>query len=304
MNVWHKIQFWLLVGFCKAFGLLPYWIKYYGFVDVVYFMVYKIARYRCTVVRGNLKNSFPEKTDEERTCIEKKFYKHLAEMFVDTVVMCSISEKKIRERFYFVNSEEQERRMHGQTWICSMAHYGSWEYTINYKLFTDHRVAAVYRPLHNRVFDEFYHYMRSRFGATPVPMNNIAKEIIRTKKEGLSPMAIALIADQTPPFHEIHHWFPFLNQPTPFFMGTEKLSRKFHLPIYFLHIRKVKRGYYKAEFVEIYNGTDPVEDYEITSRYAACLERMIQESPELWLWSHKRWKHKPSCHVEDGGSHS
>ncbi len=297
MRLWHKIQYGLLVGFCKAIGMLPYRVLYYGMVDVIYFFIYTLGRYRTSVVRDNLRRSFPDRSPEELKTVERKFYKHLSEIFVDTVTMCSISRKEIEQRFRFVNFREQEQRMEGKTWICAMAHYGSWEYTTNYKLFTDHDVAAVYRPLHNKAFDQFYHYARSRFGTRPVPMNDIAKEIIRAEKERKKPLAVALIADQTPPFHEIHHWFRFLNQPTPFFMGTEKLARKFRLPVYFLHIRKIKRGYYQAEFIEIYNGTDSVEPYEITNRYAARLEEMIRESPELWLWSHKRWKHKPPANA-------
>jgi KDO2-lipid IV(A) lauroyltransferase len=44
---------------------------------------------------------------------------------------------------------------------------------------------------------------------------------------------------------------------------------------------------------EIYDGKENVAQHEITQRYATRLEQMIREQPELWMWSHKRWKHTP-----------
>jgi KDO2-lipid IV(A) lauroyltransferase len=124
-------------------------------------------------------------------------------------------------------------------------------------------------------------------------MEEVAREMIRTKKENLSPMVVAMIADQTPPKFSIRHWFDFLHQPTPFFMGIEKLALKYRLPVYFLKIRKGPRGFYMADFVPLYDGEEVVEEYEITTRYTRMLEEMIRQRPELWLWSHKRWKHRP-----------
>jgi KDO2-lipid IV(A) lauroyltransferase len=288
----NSLGYYLLVGGCKAVGALPYGFLYRVLAPVIYFFVYRVGRYRRAVTRENLRKSFPEKSEDQRLAIERKFYRQLAELFVDTLALTAISEKEIRSRFRYLNAEEQQERTVGKSWICAMAHYGSWEYTINYPLFTDHRVGAVYRPLHSEVFDRFYAHVRSRFGAIPLAMDHVAREMIRTQNESLPPIALALIADQTPLWFTIRHWFDFLNQPTAFFMGTEKLALKFGLPVYFLRVEKIKPGYYTARFEELYDGAEPVAEYEITARYAARLEQAIRQHPELWLWSHKRWKHK------------
>ncbi len=292
-KAWTGFCYWLLLGGCKLVGLLPYRIVYYGLVPLICFILYKVFHYRKKVVVENLRNSFPEKSWDEIREIKAKFYLHLAELFVDTLTLSTISERKMRSRFRFLNNEELRQATAGRSWICAMAHYGSWEYTTGYALYTDHRVGAVYRPLHNGVFDRYYGYLRTRFGAVPVPMEEVAREMIRTKKENLTPMAVAMIADQTPPKFTIRHWFDFLHQPTPFFMGIEKLALKYRLPVYFLKIRKGPRGFYMADFVPLYDGQEAVEEFEITARYARMLEQMIRQRPELWLWSHKRWKHKP-----------
>ncbi len=292
MNAWENIRYWLLLGLCQVTGWLPRWWLYGVCAPVIYFFIYKVGGYRKKVVRENLRNSFPEETEAERLTIEKKFYHHLSELFIDTVTLCSLSEKQVRNRFVVENLAEHEREVAGRSWICAMAHFGCWEYSIAYKLYTDHQVLGVYRPLQRRVMDRFYHYTRSRFGTRPVPMNDVGREMVAAVRNDV-PTALALIADQSPHWFSIRRWYDFLNQPTGFFMGIGKLALKLHLPVRFLHMHKVKSGYYTCRMIEIYNGTDPLSEEEITERYAAQLERMIREAPELWLWSHKRWKHKP-----------
>ena len=145
-------------------------------------------------------------------------------MFIDTILLGSISRREILERMVYRDVEKQEELMRGRSWISAMSHFGSWELTINYVCHTDHRVFAVYRPLHNAVVDRFYHSARSRFGTQPVPMNDIFKETIAARLSGGKPVIVALIADQTPPWHEIKHWYRFLEQDTPFFSGIEKMA--------------------------------------------------------------------------------
>lgn len=293
MNFGQKILYYLLLGTFKIIGSLPYAVLYYFFAEIIYFVLHRLLRYRIKVVRVNLSSSFPEKSKDELRAIEKKFYHHISEVFIDTMAICAMSAETIKKRFVYEGYEEMERIVAGKTWICAMAHYGSWEYTINYKLFTDHTVAAVYKPLHNKVMEAFYMHMRSRFGTVPVSMYEVGKVILKNYRAKGNPMVIALIGDQTPREHSIHHWYPFLNQLTPFHMGAEKLSEKFHLPVYYMRVRKVKRGYYRASFDYIYDGEETLDEMEITARYVRLLEDTIRETPELWLWSHRRWKHKP-----------
>lgn len=294
-KTWNTICYKLLLGLCKAVGYLPYWVLYGVLVPVIYFLVYKVVGYRTKVVRENLRNSFPEKSEAERKNIERKFYMHLAELFVDTIDLTSISKKQISKRFRYLNSEEQEVRTAGQNWICAMAHYGSWECSASYALFTKHRVLGVYHYLHNPVFELFYRHVRERFGATPTPTGEVIREVLKSRQSDEKPLVLALIADQTPKRHTIDHWFDFLHQPTAFFMGTGKISVKYHMPIYFLNVRKVKRGYYTSEFELLYDGQGGLDEYQIMELYVRRLERMIRANPEWWLWSHRRWKHKPEA---------
>lgn len=285
------LSYYLIYPVAWAIGKLPYKVQFL-FSDLVRWVLYGVVRYRREVVRTNLRNSFPEKSDAELREIEQRFYKHLADVFIETLSLASVSERQIRKRMKYLNLDELMRWTGGRSWISAMAHYGSWEYTINFDLNKTHDgTLAVYRPLSDKGADRFYRRIRSRFGVIPVPMHDVGREMVRRTKAG-SHVTLALIADQTPGWPEIQNWTMFLGRWTPFFMGTEKIAQKFHLPVVFLDVRKVKRGYYEARFDLLYDGDEAVPEGEITRRYAERLEQMIRTRPELWMWSHRRWKHK------------
>ena len=184
MTTGGRIQYALLMGACRITGMFPNRLLYHALAPFICFVLHRIVRYRLTVVRTNLSNSFPEKSAAELREIETKFYRHLSEVFVDTIKLATISRKEILERMVYRDVEAQEEAMRGRNWISAMSHYGSWELTINYACHSDHRVLAVYRPLHSEAFDLFYHKARSRFGTQPVPMNNILQETLKSKRKG------------------------------------------------------------------------------------------------------------------------
>lgn len=286
------ISYYLVYPMFYLIGLMPYRCQRFV-AHMLHFAIYRVVKYRVSVVRDNLKQSFAEKSAEELLEIEKKFYRQLSDVFLETIIMASISPDKIRQKIEFINAEQIERYTAGRSWISAMAHYGSWEYTTSWGLHSTHdSVLAVYRPLANVGFDRYYSKTRSRFGVRPVAMENVGREVILRHKRGEN-LTLALIADQTPP-PTIQNWTMFLGRQTSFFQGMEKLAVKFSMPVAFLHIDKFDRGTYKAWFEIIYDGVEKLPEGEITRRYAAHLETMIRHRPELWMWSHRRWKWNPS----------
>lgn len=79
---------------------------YFCLGGLIRLILYRLVRYRRQVVRTNLAHSFPEKSEAERREIERKFYHHLSEVFVDTILLASISRKRICERMVYSNVEE------------------------------------------------------------------------------------------------------------------------------------------------------------------------------------------------------
>jgi len=289
MKIGEQIKYYLLLYGCKIVGLLLTWFLYHWLLDFVYFIVYKVLKYRVGIVRGNLRNSFPSYDSSKLLDIERKFYRHLSELFIDTIDLTSISERELRERFTVNNLDEFEREMKGKNWIAGLAHYGSWEYFAAYQLYTKTQMVGVYKSLHSNVFDKFYIETRSRFGSKPVSMTDLFRYVV-TESKTPGNFSLGMISDQSPTYYNTSVRLTFLNQETAFFTGMSKFALKLNMPIYFIHIKKTKRAHYVITPELIYDGVEQVDNEEIITRYARKLEAMIIECPELWVWSHRRWK--------------
>ena len=110
----ERIQYRLLWGVSRVAGWLPRGLLYRGFAPMVCWVLHRVVRYRVSVVRTNLANAFPEKSREELRDIERRFYRHLSEVFIDTILLGSISRREILERMVYRDVEKQEELMRGR----------------------------------------------------------------------------------------------------------------------------------------------------------------------------------------------
>lgn len=128
-----------------------------------------------------------------------------------------------------------------------MGHYGNWEwFSASSLVYTDSCLWQIYRPLNNKAVDRLFIYLRTRFGSYGMKKNDTVRDMMTLKKEGNNNIVI-FIADQTPSKANLHYWTTFLNQDTAMLNGAERIARKLDLPVIFLDVQKVKRGYYTVE---------------------------------------------------------
>lgn len=282
-----KISIYLLY----LFSLLPLWLLY-QIANFLYILLYYIVHYRRRVVHENLKNSFPEKTAQELNIIEKKFYRYLADFIVETVKSITMSENELKRRVILTNPELiSSYYAKGRNIIAVGGHYCNWELAgLNFYFYTDKKFMIVYKPLSNAIFDKFFYRIRSRFGTIPVSMQQTLRKIVEFKNEQT---AIALLGDQTPAKDDAIHFVNFLNQPTPVFLGIEKLAKKTNSVIVYYDMVRVKRGYYTYTLIPLFENPQQTDLYTITNAHVMQLEKIIKREPQYWLWSHRRWKFKP-----------
>lgn len=295
LNLMQRIGLETLWLCAYVFSVLPRWFKYYVVENLFYFLLYYGIRYRMSVVKTNLRNSFPEKSERELAGIRRRFYRTLAEIFVDTLDLAHLTPAKGRAALKVKGLEEHLKRVEGRDWIAMTAHYGCWEYCSFWGLYAPTQiVVAVYHPLRSRVMEALYQRLRNGDYATTVSMKESLRFYLRNRDKGIhgKNLVMGLIADQNPPRRPDSHWFRFLNQDTIFFDGGEKLALRCRLPVYFVKMDRLSRGRYEMSFEPIYDGEEEVAENEITERYVRLLESEIRRRPELWIWSHRRWKHK------------
>jgi len=279
------------VFFLYLISLLPFWFLYL-IADFLFVMIYYVAGYRRKVVQENLRNAFPEKTDAERHSIEKKYFKYLADLMVETIKMVTASEKTISKRLTATNAHiVTDYLKQGKSVMLAVGHYGNWEMAaLKVSLIIDKKLLIVYKPLTNNVFNDFFNNMRTRFGAEMVAMKNVLRTMVKAKNDVI--MSV-FVADQTPVKHEATYFTTFLNQPTAFFLGIEKIAKLTNPVVIFCDLKYIKRGHYEYTAIPLTENPKETAEHEITHAYVTCLENMIKREPPYWLWSHRRWKFRP-----------
>lgn len=287
-----ELLFFPLLGLQYFISFLPLAVLY-KFSGLLSWLFYHVFHYRRKIVRTNLKNSFPEKTFDELYIIEKRFYRNLTDVMVEVIKLKTISPAQLKRRcFYAPESVELLNRYHkeGKSIMIVMAHMGNWEWAgASYPLWNRHQVITAYRPLRNKAYDKYVLKMRQRTGNIIVPMKKTPMEMIKRRHDTI---ATALIADQRPGIDNAF-LVRFLNQDTAVYKGAEILSQKFNTPLFWGCVKRVKRGYYHIELQLITDVPGSFkEEGALTALHSAYLERDINEQPESWLWSHRRWKHK------------
>ncbi len=287
------LVFALTFPFIWLFSRLPMRILYIT-SDIFFFLIYYVFRYRKKVVLENLRLAFPEKSEAEKIKISKRFFKHFTDLFMESVKAFSISEKEILKRYSYKNPELVNNfTKEGKSIALVAAHQANWEWSISLPLVLDGKVNGAYTKLGNTYFEKAVRVSREKFGVSGYKTSETVKGMQRNfadKTQGL----YILLSDQSPQVHKTFYWSTFFGIKVPIHTGAEMLAKKFDLVVINYITRKVKRGYYETEFQLITETPKEFDNYQITDKYLRLTENNIKQQPELYLWSHKRFKHRDS----------
>lgn len=269
------------------------WIPFrmlYLVSDLLYLLVYHIIRYRRKVVMANLTLSFPERHPSGIQKICRDYYRNLCDIIVETLKTPDMTAEQLARRMVIRNPELPDQFFEkGKSIIVLAMHYGNWEWLLHMPLHIRHHHFFVYKPLQNPWLDRYLNDVRGRFGGETASMNIILRKLIEADKSGI-PVLTWLAADQTPPWNH-PFWTTFMHQETQFFEGPAKIAQRFDQPVILQKTRRIRRGFYETWFEVLYENPRDVSAEKIILTYVSESERIIREQPELYLWSHRRWKH-------------
>ncbi|MDR1518155.1 MAG: lysophospholipid acyltransferase family protein [Dysgonamonadaceae bacterium] len=286
-----KIGYYLLFGISYLHALLPLRVLYV-WSDILYLFVYHVVRYRRKIVRKNLVNSFPELSEKEIGAIEKRYYHHLGDYYMETIKILHISDDEMRRRMVFENPEiMRQLTKDGQWCFLALGHYANWEWVSSIGLHTPDylKPAQIYKKLKNKSFNRLFFQIRSRFQPLSIEKDDTLRAIVKEKNKGKT-LIVGFVADQRPQPNSIHYWTNFLNQDTPVQTGMERIARKMGFSMAFLDVKVAKRGYYRAQIVPLTPNASEEPEFSITEQYMRKFEQTILRDPAHYLWSHNRWK--------------
>lgn len=260
--------------------------------DIVFIVLYRIIKYRKEVVWVNVRNSFPDKGKEEIKLIVNNFYRHFADLCIESIKLFSISKEQAIKRCNVLNPEVMDSFYdQGKPVVLVGGHQNNWEMlALIMNAQVKHLIVGIYSPLGNSFFDRKFRETRSRFGTKLVPKKE-TKSYFEAHRSDLN--ATVFGADQSPAIiKENTYWTNFLNQDTPVMFGTEKYAIENNCPVIYFTLTKTKRGYYQAFFKLLEENPREAEYCSITEKHTKYLEADVIINPEFYLWTHKRWKHK------------
>ena len=284
-----KISYYFLLPILYLIALLPFRMLYL-LSDLLFVLLYYVIRYRRDLVQLQLADSFPEKDQAEIQRLARKFYRYLTDLGLETLKTLTISPAAIKDRVAFDTAGVfRKYYKEDKSIIVAMGHFGNWEWAgARFAVDPIHPLSIIYRPLKSKQYDGLVHHMRSRLGNGLYPMKTAMRSILANRKKV---DATAFIADQSPvPEHA--HWVSFLHRETAFFAGMSKISKHLGYPIVYVGTVRKGRGHYEVIAETLVEDPTTISEHEITRLFAQRLESDIKSQPDIWLWSHRRWKHK------------
>ncbi len=282
-------MYYILYGILYLVSLLPLKVLYL-ISDFLYVIVYYFVGYRKQVVMQNLETAFPEKTEVERMRIAKNFYHRFIDSMIETVKLLSAPDSFFEKRFTGNWNEVEQFYAQGRSVQLHLGHNFNWEWAnvaaatqISYKFL------GVYMPLENKTFDRLIKKVRSRGGTVLLSAHKMASEFFPHRN---TQYCLGLVADQSPGRLGQAKWFNFFNRKTAFTIGPAKNAAKNNTVVIFAFVSRPRRGYYHITFSVAETFPKEGSQETLTHRFVQYLEDIIKQNPDMWLWSHRRWKHE------------
>jgi len=281
----------------KLFSRLPMWALY-AFAGFLYFLAYYVVRHRQHVIREQLAKVFPTLSEDERSAIHRQFLRNFCDVMVEVLKSVSLSPAHMSARIRILNLEVARAHLDaGQSVMFVTSHLCNWEWLLQgVTLQLGYPVDAAYKPLHDAWAERLMLKVRSRFGARLIPAKELLADFLRRRA---IVRAVAMNADQAPASTDKRYWTQFLGQETAFYVGAEQIARATRLPMLYLVMRRVRRGYYEVQMRPLWDGREALPANAITERYARACERDVLDHPADWLWSYRRWRLKKPLYGAD-----
>lgn len=283
----HSLFFYLFKIFIALIRALP-WSIAYSLSNCIAFMLNRVLKIRKHIILKNITLCFPNLSTQASKQLVKKVYQVYSDYYIELFKNNSTNQSNYPN--ILINIKEIEHYLfNNQSVICWSGHYGNIE--LFHSVF-NHQAIAAYKSLRNPYINQWLFNQRSQYGSQLIQSNKILLSIrnllrTRNKKTGKS---LIFFADQRSQEKE-SVLVNFFNKKLSFAKSTEKLARRYQIPMFYLSIQRLKRGSYQVSCVEL--NPDDNQYSSMTQQAVSLLETDIKASPEHYWWFHNRWKNNP-----------
>lgn len=192
-----------------------------------------------------------------------------------------------------VTLEGLDQLVPGQGYLCIGAHIGNWELMAPFiTMSCGYKAAVVVRPFDDPKVDRAIDALRTRGGVTTIPKDNAGRKIVRLLKEGY---LVGILIDQSPRENGVP--VTFFDAPCWATIAPVMIAVRAKVPILPVTSIRNERGEYTLHFyppLEMTRTGDLRADLVYNSqRCQDAVEAIVRETPEQWLWLHRRWKERP-----------
>jgi KDO2-lipid IV(A) lauroyltransferase len=246
------------------------------------------------IAADNLRRAFPEWDEARVQRTARGVYAHFGAVLMDLLWM---EGRPVEQLLALADLEGVEHlqaaRASGRGVVAPSGHIGNWEIQAVASVPLVGNVAMIARPLDNPALDQRLVGLRTSTGNTVIYKQKALAQVIRTLREG---GIVAILIDQNVQAKD-GIFVRFFGRPACTTTVAAALALKTGCAIVPVHCLLQPSGRYRMVYgppVE-WTGTGRRDEdvAALTQALTSVIEGWVRETPEQWLWLHRRWKTQP-----------
>lgn len=244
---------------------------------------------------GNLRNSYPEKSERWIWETGKKSFEHIASLAIEVLFTPRLVKKGNWKRYSTYKNVERAKWMmkDGKGLILVTGHYGNFEIIGYLMSLFGFNLYSVARPLDNRFINNYLYSVRKRVGQKIIDKRGATKQVQSILESGA---ALGFIADQDAGRKGI--FVDFFGRKASTYKSIGLLAITENIPVCVGYARRTGEDFHFEIGMTRLITPDEWKDkddplYWLTQEYTKAIEQFVREDPTQYWWLHRRWKHRP-----------
>ena len=239
------------------------------------------------LIHSNLKKAFPDISLDHLNRITKMMWNNYGRVFAEYMFIKKFREDRSNKNIIIEGQEILEDiKKKNKSVVFISGHLSNFELMAMHIEKSGIKLSAIYRPLNNIFLNKIMERIRKKYICKYQIKKGIGgmKKLMQLKKLNYS---TALMIDQ-----RVSQGIrsDFFNQKALTTTIPAQLVKKFKIPIVPIFIERINNINFKIVIKNPITFDNEETTKTITDKLNLVLEKMISYKPELWIWSHNRWK--------------